>query len=119
MSNLRSEFLNVSKLQPVSFQDNAWNRLVLDEEYKDVLETIVSSHVDKVAGMGGLAGGKGLSILLHGEPGVGKTLTAGTYLIIRLRRSMLTKPVRIHSGTLWKTFVLCHLQRCWDLLAEI
>lgn len=83
ISNLRSEFLNVSQLQPVHFQENAWNRLVLDEEYKDVLETIVSSHIDKVARMGGLAGGKGLSILLHGEPGVGKTLTAGTYMRVR------------------------------------
>lgn len=63
----------------MSFQENAWDRLVLDEEYKDVLETMVSSHVDKVAGLRGPAGGKGLSILLHGEPGVGKTLTAGTY----------------------------------------
>ena len=119
MSNLRSEFLNVSQLQAVSFQQNAWNRLVLDEEYKDVLETIVSSHVDKVAGMGGPAGGKGLSILLHGEPGVGKTLTAGTYLGVRLRRSMLTKPVRVHSGTRWKTLVPCRLQRYWNFLAEI
>lgn len=80
-SNMRSEFLNVSQLKPIVFQANAWTRLVLDEEYKDILETVVSSHIDKVAGLRGLAGGKGLSILLHGEPGVGKTLTAGTYLI--------------------------------------
>ena len=68
-----SEFLDVSQLKPVSFDETAWNGMVLDEEYKDIMETMVSSHVDKVAG-----GGKGLSILLHGEPGVGKTLTAGT-----------------------------------------
>ena len=76
---LSLEFLNVSQLTPVSFQKNAWDRLVLDGEYKDVLETIVSSHIDKVAGLKGSASGKGLSILLHGETGVGKTLTAGTY----------------------------------------
>lgn len=81
---MRSEFLNVSQLKPVSFEENAWGRLVLDEEYKDILETIVSSHVEKVAGLRGSPGGKGLSILLHGEPGVGKTLTAGTYLRTRL-----------------------------------
>ena len=83
-SNLRSEFLNVSQLEPVSFRENAWDRLVLDEEYKDILEAMVSSHIDKVAGLRGSAGGKGLSVLLHGKPGVGKTLTAGMYLRTRL-----------------------------------
>ena len=62
----------------MSYQKNAWDRLVLDEEYKDIIETMVSSHVDKVSGLRGEAAGKGLSILLHGEPGSGKTLTAGT-----------------------------------------
>ena len=84
ISNLRSEFLNVSQLKPPSFQKNAWDRLVLDEDYKDILEAMVSSHFEKVAGMRISAAGKGLCILLHGEPGVGKTLTAGTYLSIRL-----------------------------------
>lgn len=75
------KFLNISQLKPVSFRKNAWGRLVLDEEYKDILETVVSSHVEKVAGLRGSAGGKGLSILLHGEPGVGKTLTAESIAI--------------------------------------
>ncbi len=57
---------------------NAWDSLVLEEEYKDILETMISSHVDKVAGTRAPLVRKGLSILLHGEPGVGKTLTAGT-----------------------------------------
>ena len=70
----------MSQLEPVSFRENTWDRLVLDEDYKDVLETIVSSHIDKVDGLRSSAGGKGLSILLHGVPGVGKTLTAGMYL---------------------------------------
>ena len=70
----------MSQLEPVSFRENTWDRLVLDEDYKDVLETIVSSHIDKVDGLRSSAGGRGLSILLHGEPGVGKTLTAGMYL---------------------------------------
>ncbi len=77
------EFVNVSQLKLVSFKENALDRLALDEEYKDILETMISSHIDKVAGLRGSAGGKGLSILLHGEPGIGKTLTAGTYSRIR------------------------------------
>lgn len=78
-SNLSSEFFNVSQLKPVSFREYAWNDLVLDEEYKDMLETMVSSRFDNVARWRCPAGGKGLSILLHGEPGVGKTLTAGMF----------------------------------------
>ena len=87
-SNRRSEFINVSELEPVSFQENAWDRLILDEEYKDIVETMVSSHVDKVSGLSGPVAENGLSILLHGEPGVGKTLTAGTY--------MRTRPSTVH-----------------------
>lgn len=79
-SNRRSELLNVSDLQPVYYQDHVWDCLVLDEEYKDILETMISSHVDRVSGLGDSATGKGLSVLLHGEPGNGKTLTAGTWL---------------------------------------
>ena len=79
-SNMDSGFVNVSQLELVTFRENAWDRLALEEEYKDVLETMVLAHVDKAHGFRGSAAGKGLSILLHGEPGVGKTLTAGTYL---------------------------------------
>ena len=82
-SNMGSGFLNVSQLEPVTFQENAWDCLALEEEYKDILETMVWAHVDKASGLRGSAAGKGLSILLHGEPGVGKTLTAGTYLECR------------------------------------
>ena len=77
---MRSGFLNVSELEPVTLQENAWDCLALEEEYKDILETMVFAHIDKASGPRGSAVGKGLSILLHGEPGVGKTVTAGTYL---------------------------------------
>ena len=63
----------------MTFQENAWDCLALEEDYKDILETMVLAHVDKASGLKGSAAGKGLSILLHGEAGVGKTLTAGTY----------------------------------------
>ena len=64
----------------MTLEENAWDRLALEEEYKDILETMVMAHIDKSPGLRGSAAGKGLSILLHGEPGVGKTLAAGTYL---------------------------------------
>jgi SpoVK/Ycf46/Vps4 family AAA+-type ATPase len=65
-----------------AFQTN----LQLNQEYKDLIKALVSKHdagnnsddgqkkvTDIVAGKG-----KGLVILLHGPPGVGKTLTAET-----------------------------------------
>jgi AAA+ superfamily predicted ATPase len=72
------EELNVSQLQPVHFRKNAWDRLVLDSEYKDIVRAMVSSYVDKTAMLDDLVAGKGggLVALLHGPPGSGKTLTA-------------------------------------------
>ncbi|KAL8861641.1 MAG: hypothetical protein Q9178_001842 [Gyalolechia marmorata] len=73
-----AEELNVTQLQPVNFRKNAWERLVLDEEYKDIVQAMVSSYVDKTAGIDDLIAGKGAGLvtLLHGPPGTGKTLTA-------------------------------------------
>ncbi|KAI4114724.1 MAG: hypothetical protein LQ345_004546 [Seirophora villosa] len=70
--------LNVTQLRPVNFRKNAWERLVLDEEYKEIIQAMVSSYVDKTAGIDDLIAGKGAGIvtLLHGPPGTGKTLTA-------------------------------------------
>jgi hypothetical protein len=70
--------LNVTQLRPVSFRENAWDRLVLDAEYKDIVQAMVSSYVDKTAMLDDLVAGKGkgLVALLHGAPGSGKTLTA-------------------------------------------
>ncbi|KAL8751378.1 MAG: hypothetical protein Q9199_006461 [Rusavskia elegans] len=70
--------LNVTQLRPVNFRKNAWERLVLDEEYKDIVQAMVSSYVEKRAGIDDLIAGKGAGLvtLLHGPPGTGKTLTA-------------------------------------------
>ena len=51
---------------------------MLDEEYKDIVQAMVSSYVNKTAGINDLIAGKGAGLvtLLHGPPGTGKTLTA-------------------------------------------
>ncbi|KAI0114168.1 hypothetical protein F4776DRAFT_638428 [Hypoxylon sp. NC0597] len=68
----------VTHLKPVQFQNNAWSRLVLDQEYKDVVQAMVTSYLRKSDMFQDLVPGKGagIAILLHGPPGVGKTLTA-------------------------------------------
>ncbi|KAK4696280.1 hypothetical protein P7C71_g1599, partial [Lecanoromycetidae sp. Uapishka_2] len=70
--------LNVTQLRDVSFRANAWDRLVLDAEYKDIVRAMVSSYIDKTAMLDDLVAGKGVGLcaLLHGPPGSGKTLTA-------------------------------------------
>ena len=68
----------MTQLRPVAFRKNAWNRLVLDKEYKDIVQAMVSSYVEKTAMLDDLVAGKGAGLvaLLHGPPGSGKTLTA-------------------------------------------
>ncbi|KAL8911012.1 MAG: hypothetical protein Q9171_003748 [Xanthocarpia ochracea] len=78
--------LNIENLADVQDDNNpdiaasAFNDLVIHEEYKTTVKALVMSHalspgdrhqVDLVRGKG-----KGLIILLHGVPGVGKTSTA-------------------------------------------
>ena len=66
-------------MKPVEFQENAWSRLVLEPEYKDVVRAMVQSYLNKADNFQDIIPGKGrgLVMLLHGPPGVGKTLTAG------------------------------------------
>ncbi|KXH50781.1 ATPase [Colletotrichum simmondsii] len=69
---------NVVSLDPVEFAADAWKRLVLKTEYKEVIWAMVKSYLAHSTGFKDLVAGKGegLVILLHGPPGVGKTLTA-------------------------------------------
>ncbi|CAE6420488.1 unnamed protein product [Rhizoctonia solani] len=70
----------VEHLSPVPFQPHIFNHLVLREDYKSLIRSLVDAHAgrgdaalltDVVTGKGG-----GLVIVLHGKPGTGKTLTA-------------------------------------------
>ncbi|KAG7451615.1 P-loop containing nucleoside triphosphate hydrolase protein [Guyanagaster necrorhizus] len=71
----------VEHLEPVTFDENAWDHLVLDEDVKTLIKGLVdvtknsnsSSKIisDVISGKGG-----GLISVLHGPPGTGKTLTA-------------------------------------------
>ncbi|KAK3070748.1 hypothetical protein LTR53_009918 [Teratosphaeriaceae sp. CCFEE 6253] len=69
----------VSGIKDIEYNDTAFDSLMLPEKQKDIVRALVQSHKldsakaidDVVAGKG-----KGLVSVLHGPPGVGKTLTA-------------------------------------------
>lgn len=68
--------LCVSGISPITFRSDAFDRLVIDPERKTLILSLVqqtgsASFSDVIEGKGG-----GCIFLLHGEPGVGKTLTA-------------------------------------------
>lgn len=79
MTNPKSVKLNIMQIAPVVWNKKAFERLVLDAKSKELINALVSVHIlakktaDIISGKG-----NGLIILLHGSPGVGKTLTAGT-----------------------------------------
>lgn len=80
MSKSWGHFL-VDSIKEVEFNSDAMNHLLLDQDKKDLVSALVgtqqesdpsTSFDDLIKGKG-----KGLTFLLHGPPGVGKTFTAG------------------------------------------
>ncbi|XP_065831306.1 uncharacterized protein [Oscarella lobularis] len=67
--------LRLPDLEPIAFDESSFSRLVLDERKKKLIFSLVTnsskSFTDIIGGKGG-----GCIFLLHGPPGVGKTLTA-------------------------------------------
>jgi hypothetical protein len=70
----------VDNIHKIEWNRNAFDTLILKEAPKRVLRALVSSHAfqDNVRDEAQQKG-KGLVVLLHGEPGSGKTLTAGAF----------------------------------------
>lgn len=68
----------IENTDEVKYDENAFERLILPEIQKNMVRALVSTHDrgkmmfdDIIAGKG-----QGMTILLHGAPGLGKTLTA-------------------------------------------
>ncbi|KAL8650961.1 MAG: hypothetical protein Q9226_004928 [Calogaya cf. arnoldii] len=82
-------------------KSDAFEKLVLAEEQKTLIKSLVSRHgEDSTQNESGFqqvediiqGKGRGVVILLHGPPGVGKTLTAGECERLRARVSVIAKP---------------------------
>ena len=74
---------DVDLIQDVELNANAWNSLLMNEHQKRMILSLVQVHEDDRVGFDDVikGKGKGMIFLLHGEPGVGKTLTAGEYFL--------------------------------------
>jgi hypothetical protein len=97
LSSKQWGLFDVAKIKSIDFNSTAFDSLVLDSVKKKMISSLVKEEVDRVSGFDDIVKGKGkgLIFLLHGEPGTGKTLTAG--------KSLTT------SENLWS--LLTHLQR--------
>lgn len=103
---------SVDKIKTLSYDareeksDPFWSELQLKDEYKELLMAFVDGHVSPRSRRAELDAsekdtrasdvidgkGQGVAILLHGPPGVGKTLTAET-VALATRRPLLTVSV--------------------------
>ncbi|EDN08181.1 predicted protein [Histoplasma mississippiense (nom. inval.)] len=67
----------VEDVEPSSFSNTAFNLLTLPKDKKEVIQSLTESRVNISSFDDVIEGkGQGVIILLHGPPGVGKTLTA-------------------------------------------
>ncbi|EJD37228.1 P-loop containing nucleoside triphosphate hydrolase protein [Auricularia subglabra TFB-10046 SS5] len=110
--------IRVKDLRPVVYDEQAWDRLVLDAETKTLIRSLVHVRArrdvrmidDWIKGKGG-----GLVVLLHGVAGVGKTLTAEAVA------ELLHRPLYVvGSGELgyMASEVEPALQNCLDLATK-
>lgn len=72
---------DVELIGNVHFNTKAFEALLLPPEQKNMIHSLVKIHENDGADFDDVikGKGKGMIFLLHGVPGVGKTLTAGTY----------------------------------------
>lgn len=82
----------VSGLEEIEFDHGAFDALVLPQNYKELLLALINTHRDSLSEFDDVVRGKGkgLIFLLHGEPGVGKTLTAGKHFDIYAKAGFIT-----------------------------
>ncbi|THY43712.1 P-loop containing nucleoside triphosphate hydrolase protein [Aureobasidium pullulans] len=68
----------VDELSPVKWNEDCFDQLVLERRQKKLVQALVTEHISDKNDFDDIIKnkGKGLIMVLHGPPGVGKTLTA-------------------------------------------
>lgn len=79
LSNKRWCYFEIDNIKEIQYNLDAFEALVLPREQKETILSLVRVHADKRLVFDDIiqGKGKGMIFLLHGVPGVGKTLTAG------------------------------------------
>jgi hypothetical protein len=79
LANKRWCLFSVELLKNVKFNKGAFPALILPKVQKEMIRSLVTVHSDENLSFDDVikGKGKGMIFLLHGVPGVGKTLTAG------------------------------------------
>lgn len=74
-------------LESFEYNNKAFEALVLEDHLKSMIHSLVRIHANEKLKFDDLISskGKGMIFLLHGEAGVGKTLTAGMLALSRRR----------------------------------
>ena len=82
-------YFKVDLIMDIDFDTNAFGSLMLNEQSKTQILSLVMVHDDESVQFDDFVKGKGkgMVFLLHGDPGVGKTLAAGTGPCSRLHFS--------------------------------
>ncbi|OTA66100.1 P-loop containing nucleoside triphosphate hydrolase protein [Hypoxylon sp. EC38] len=90
----------VDRIDEIKYDEDAFESLIFDQDYKDMVLSLVKVHTDERAQCDDIitGKGKGMIFLLHGETGVGKTLTAES-VADYTRKPLL----RLQSGILGST----------------
>ncbi|TEA19766.1 ATPase family AAA domain-containing protein 3B [Colletotrichum sidae] len=71
--------LEVENFHPIAWNKKAFERLVLDQQTKEMIRALIDVQATATKMDDIITGkGNGLIVLLHGSPGTGKTLTAET-----------------------------------------
>ncbi|KAK8108119.1 uncharacterized protein PG998_010132 [Apiospora kogelbergensis] len=70
--------LDIDSVLPISWNDDAFSKLVLPASHKDLVLSFMEAHISGDVHFDDIIKGKGLGflMLLVGDPGLGKTLTA-------------------------------------------
>lgn len=78
-------WFKVDTIQDIDFNDDAFDSLIFQDDPKRMMLSLVQSHSNEDLAFDDVikGKGKGLIFLLHGEPGTGKTLTAGKNRFMR------------------------------------
>lgn len=88
---------NIWDLKPVKFDQDAWSKLIMDEDTKDLLRALVDNTGCSVGGLKQAQFNKGQTVLLKGPPGTGRMTTVHAVCNF-LRRPLLT--ITITAGSL-------------------